>query len=72
MSMLGGVAGIFLGVALPFAVWFFAPEFAIPPGPVMVSVGVAFTVSLTVGLLFGIRPASQASRLNPTEALRYE
>jgi putative ABC transport system permease protein len=33
---------------------------------------VAFTVSLGVGLVFGILPASRASRLNPTEALRYE
>ena len=33
---------------------------------------VAFTVSLGVGLVFGLLPASRASRLNPTEALRYE
>jgi putative ABC transport system permease protein len=72
ISLLGGIAGIFLGVSLPLAVWFFAPEFAIPWTPVLIAVAVAFSVSLGVGLLFGLRPASQASRLNPTEALRYE
>ena len=36
------------------------------------SVALAFLVSATVGLFFGIYPATRASRLNPIEALRYE
>ena len=36
------------------------------------SIVVAFAVSFLVGLVFGILPANRASRLNPTEALRYE
>jgi putative ABC transport system permease protein len=72
ISMIGGFAGIVLGVSLPFAVWFFAPEFAIPLQPVVVSIAVAFGVSLGVGLIFGMRPANQAAQMNPTEALRYE
>jgi putative ABC transport system permease protein len=70
ISLAGGVAGILIGVAIPLSVQFFTDEFAIPISPL--SIAVAFTVSLGVGLVFGILPASRASRLNPTEALRYE
>ncbi len=70
ISMLGGVAGILLGIAPALLVRFFAPEFAIPISGI--SIAVAFTVSLLVGLIFGILPARRASKLNPTEALRYE
>jgi len=70
ISMTGGVAGILIGVAIPLSVRFFADDFAVPISPL--SIAVAFTVSLIVGLAFGLLPANRASRLNPTEALRYE
>jgi putative ABC transport system permease protein len=70
ISMVGGAAGILIGVAIPLSVRFFTDEFAIPISPL--SIAVAFTVSLGVGLVFGLLPASRASRLNPTDALRYE
>jgi putative ABC transport system permease protein len=70
ISLSGGVAGIVIGVAVPLSVRFLTDDIAIPISPV--SIGVAFTVSLVVGLLFGILPANRAARLNPTEALRYE
>jgi putative ABC transport system permease protein len=70
ISLAGGVAGILIGVAIPLSVQFFTDEVQIPISPV--SIGVAFTVSVLVGLIFGILPANRAAKLNPTEALRYE
>jgi putative ABC transport system permease protein len=70
ISLLGGIAGILIGVTPAVIARLFAPEFAIPISGL--SIAVAFTVSLLVGLVFGLLPARDASRLNPTEALRYE
>jgi len=55
---------------LPLSVGFFVENIRIPIS--YWSIGIAFTVSSLVGLVFGMLPASRASRLNPTEALRYE
>jgi putative ABC transport system permease protein len=70
ISVTGGTIGILAGVALPLSVRYFADNLQIPVS--MWSIGIAFTVSSLVGLIFGMLPASRASRLNPTEALRYE
>jgi putative ABC transport system permease protein len=70
ISLGGGLLGIAAGVALPLSVGFFMENLQIPVSPW--SIAIAFTVSSLVGLVFGILPASRASRLNPTEALRYE
>ena len=70
ISLTGGVIGIVAGVALPLSVQFFVEDIRIPISPA--SIVIAFTVSSLVGLIFGLLPASRASRLNPTEALRYE
>jgi putative ABC transport system permease protein len=70
ISLAGGLAGIAIGVAIPLSVQYFTDDIQIPVS--WLSIAIAFSVSLLVGLVFGILPASRASRLNPTEALRYE
>jgi putative ABC transport system permease protein len=70
ISVVGGTFGIVAGIALPLSVQFFLENIQIPIS--WWSIGIAFTVSSLVGLIFGMLPASRASRLNPTEALRYE
>jgi putative ABC transport system permease protein len=70
ISLSGGIVGIVIGVAMPLSVQLFVDNLVIPISAW--SIIIAFTVSSLVGLVFGILPASRASRLNPTEALRYE
>jgi putative ABC transport system permease protein len=66
----GGLAGIVLGVAVPYSIRFFtsAIKIEIPPAAIILGLG----VTLLVGLTFGMIPALRASRMNPVEALRYE
>jgi putative ABC transport system permease protein len=70
ISVLGGVAGIGIGVAIPLSVQYFTDEVRIPIS--LLAIGIAFGVSLAVGLIFGLLPANKAARLNPIDALRYE
>ena len=55
---------------MPLAVNYFVDGIEIPIASA--SILSAFVVSVAVGLIFGMLPATRASRLNPTEALRYE
>ncbi len=70
ISLAGGVLGILLGVSVPLSVQLFVDNLRIPVSPA--SIIIAFSVSCAVGLIFGSLPANRASRLNPTDALRYE
>jgi putative ABC transport system permease protein len=69
LSMIGGLAGIILGVggAKAVAAWSGWPTLVSP-----FSILLAFSFSVFVGLFFGMYPAYKASLLNPIEALRYE
>ena len=69
ISMAGGIAGILLGVAFSIAIERIAGITSIVSG---MSVLVAFGVSCSVGLAFGIVPAHRAARQDPITCLRYE
>jgi putative ABC transport system permease protein len=70
LSVAGGLIGILIGISIPLTVRFLTDQIRVPISPM--SIVVAFCVSLGVGVIFGMLPANRASRLNPTEALRYE
>jgi len=65
----GGVLGILLGVALSQLVGYFAGWSTIVT---FLSIALAFFVSVTVGLVFGVYPALRAASLDPVHALHYE
>ncbi len=69
ISVSGGLIGILLGITISLAIEKIAGIQTIISGA---SVMLAFFVSVSVGLLFGIFPARRASNQSPIESLRYE
>ena len=67
LSVGGGIIGIALGGGGSLILNMFMPTTV-----TLWSVILAFVVSATVGIVFGIAPARKASQLSPIEALRYE
>ena len=69
VSLVGGLLGILLGSLGPLLIHAFS-GFPMPIS--LASIGAALLVSVLVGTVFGVLPASKAAALDPVEALRYE
>ncbi len=71
IAMMGGVLGVAVGIGLVQLIMVIAPgdsEPYISAGSIVLSI----TFATAAGVLSGIYPAMQASRLDPIQALRYE
>ena len=69
ITLMGGAAGIVLGIALSFAVEFVRSLSYVVSWKSCI---IAFVFSVFVGIFFGLSPASRAAKLDPVEALSGE
>ncbi len=70
LTFLGGVLGVILAVGLSRILMLLIP--ALPALIPVWAVITGLSVSIGVGIIFGVWPARKASRLDPIECLRYE
>lgn len=69
ITILGGILGLFLGMALVKVIHRVTGQYYPVPASSLI---LAFGFSVCVGIVAGFYPALKAARLNPVEALRYE
>jgi putative ABC transport system permease protein len=70
LTFLGGILGVVIAIGISKLVMLLVPS--LPASIPTWAVVTGLTVSIGVGLLFGVWPARKASRLDPIECLRYE
>jgi putative ABC transport system permease protein len=69
LTFIGGILGIVLGSLIPFLVTRFGHMPTIITG---LSLFLAFGISASIGLVFGMYPAYRAANMDPIESLRHE
>lgn len=69
LTLAGGIFGIILGCVIPFFVTHFSRMPTVITGS---SLALAFGISATVGVTFGLYPAYRAANMDPIESLRHE
>lgn len=69
LSVLGGIGGIILGLALAYGVVQYLQVPFVASPLVVIS---AFAFSALIGIIFGYFPARSAARMKPIDALRHE
>jgi ABC-type lipoprotein export system ATPase subunit/ABC-type antimicrobial peptide transport system permease subunit len=69
LSGVGGMIGVLLGLFIPAVVTQFSGMMTVvkPWAP-----GIALSISVLIGVVFGLYPALRAAKLSPVEALRHE
>ncbi|MBX3280386.1 MAG: ABC transporter permease [Acidobacteria bacterium] len=70
LTGIGGLLGVALSVVVSYVLMFFLPQ--LPASIPVWAVVVGLTVSIGIGLVFGVWPARKAARLDPIDCLRYE
>jgi putative ABC transport system permease protein len=70
LTFLGGILGVVIAIGISKLIMLLIPS--LPASIPTWAVISGLTVSMGVGLLFGVWPARKASRLDPIECLRYE
>jgi len=69
MALVGGIIGVILGIVIAKTVTLLI---GMPSVIELWAVFAALIVSASVGIFFGVYPASKAAKLDPISALRFE